>query len=58
MTSNVGSRKLQDFGEGIGFTTGSKDVKRAEEEKHVITKALKNRFVKLPRLRLVSCLTD
>ena len=44
MTSNVGSRKLQDFGEGIGFTTGSKDVKRAEEEKHVITKALKNRF--------------
>jgi ATP-dependent Clp protease ATP-binding subunit ClpC len=44
MTSNVGSRKLQDFGAGIGFTTGSKDVKRAEEEKHVITKALKNRF--------------
>ena len=44
MTSNVGSRKLQDFGAGIGFTTGIKDVKRAEEEKHVITKALKNRF--------------
>jgi len=44
MTSNVGSRQLHDFGSGLGFKTQSKDQQRAEEEKQVINKALKNRF--------------
>tara|TARA_R110000782_G_C14813353_1_gene413027 strand:+ start:183 stop:2231 length:2049 start_codon:yes stop_codon:yes gene_type:complete len=44
MTSNVGSRQLHDFGRGLGFKTESKDQQRAEEEKQVINKALKNRF--------------
>ena len=24
MTSNIGSRQLQDFGQGVGFSTGTK----------------------------------
>jgi ATP-dependent Clp protease ATP-binding subunit ClpC len=44
MTSNVGSRQLHDFGRGLGFVTQSQDQQRAEEEKQVINKALKNRF--------------
>ena len=44
MTSNVGSRQLQDFGRGLGFQTQSHEHQRAEEEKQVINKSLKNRF--------------
>ena len=44
MTSNVGSRQLQDFGSGLGFMTSSKQSQEEEEQKNVITKALKNKF--------------
>lgn len=44
MTSNVGARKLQDFGTGLGFTTDSKLSQREEMSKGVIQKALKAEF--------------
>jgi len=44
MTSNIGSRQLQDFGNGLGFMTTSKQSQQEEEQKNVITKALKNKF--------------
>ena len=44
LTSNTGSRKLQDFGQGIGFESSSKMVNQAEEEKTILRKALKNKF--------------
>ena len=44
LTSNTGSRKLQDFGSGIGFESSSKMVNQAEEEKSILRKALKNKF--------------
>jgi ATP-dependent Clp protease ATP-binding subunit ClpC len=44
MTSNVGARKLQDFGTGMGFATDSKISRREELTKGVIQKALKNEF--------------
>lgn len=44
MTSNVGARKLQDFGTGLGFTTDSKLSQREEMSKGVIQKALKTEF--------------
>jgi len=44
LTSNTGSRKLQDFGSGIGFESSSKIVNQAEEEKTILRKALKNKF--------------
>ena len=43
LTSNTGSRKVQDFGTGIGF--GRKTVaQQQDEEKSIINKALKNKF--------------
>lgn len=43
LTSNTGSRKVQDFGSGIGF--GSKTVAQEQEaEKGIINKALKQKF--------------
>ena len=44
MTSNIGTRQLQDFGNGLGFMTTSKQSQQEEEQKNVITKALKNKF--------------
>jgi len=44
LTSNTGSRKLQDFGSGIGFESSTKMVNQAEEEKTILRKALKNKF--------------
>ena len=44
LTSNTGSRKLQDFGQGIGFESSTKTVNQAEEEKTILRKALKNKF--------------
>ncbi|MBN1253627.1 MAG: ATP-dependent Clp protease ATP-binding subunit [Bacteroidales bacterium] len=41
MTSNIGSRQIQDFGRGVGFSTSSFD----EERNHsIIQKALKKAF--------------
>lgn len=44
MTSNVGARKLQDFGTGLGFSTDSKVSQHEELTKGVIQKALKAEF--------------
>ncbi|MBO4571472.1 MAG: ATP-dependent Clp protease ATP-binding subunit [Bacteroidales bacterium] len=38
LTSNVGSREIKDFGGGIGYSTGSKDVR--QNHKALIDKAL------------------
>jgi len=44
MTSNVGARKLQDFGTGVGFGTKSRDAQADEVAKGVIESALKKAF--------------
>lgn len=44
MTSNIGTRQLKDFGQGVGFSTKSKLDSSNEYSKSVITKALKNTF--------------
>jgi ATP-dependent Clp protease ATP-binding subunit ClpC len=44
LTSNTGSRKLEDFGQGIGFESTTKMVDQSEEEKAILRKALKNKF--------------
>ena len=44
LTSNTGSRKLEDFGQGIGFESSTKMVNQVEEEKAILRKALKNKF--------------
>jgi len=44
MTSNTGSRTLQDFGTGVGFTTKTSIASQTEREKGVLMKALKNHF--------------
>ncbi|MDA3867863.1 MAG: ATP-dependent Clp protease ATP-binding subunit [Salinivirgaceae bacterium] len=44
MTSNIGSRELREFGQGVGFAT-SANVKSADDySKGIIQKALKNAF--------------
>jgi ATP-dependent Clp protease ATP-binding subunit ClpC len=41
MTSNIGSRQLKDFGQGVGFSTGAKtEASASEHEKGVIESAL------------------
>jgi len=44
MTSNTGSRTLQDFGTGVGFTTTTSLASKTQKEKDVLMKALKNNF--------------
>lgn len=44
MTSNIGSRQLKDFGEGVGFATSAKRSSRADFAKGVIENALKKTF--------------
>jgi len=44
LTSNTGSRKLADFGQGIGFESSTKMVDQVEEEKAILRKALKGKF--------------
>jgi ATP-dependent Clp protease ATP-binding subunit ClpC len=44
MTSNTGSRTLQDFGVGVGFSTTASIASNAEKEKGVLMKALKDNF--------------
>jgi ATP-dependent Clp protease ATP-binding subunit ClpC len=41
MTSNIGARKISDFGKGVGFATGTDSDK---ENKSIIAKALKRTF--------------
>ena len=44
MTSNIGVKKLQEFGSGIGFGTSNNVYKNEEAKKTVLTKELKNYF--------------
>ena len=44
MTSNIGSRQLKDFGQGVGFTTATKASGSDEHSKGVIESALKKAF--------------
>lgn len=44
MTSNIGSRQLKDFGEGVGYSTQAKKSSRASHTKGVIESALKRTF--------------
>jgi ATP-dependent Clp protease ATP-binding subunit ClpC len=44
MTSNVGAKKLQDFGSGVGFKTGSSTYVEEEYRRDVLKKELKKFF--------------
>jgi ATP-dependent Clp protease ATP-binding subunit ClpC len=44
MTSNVGAKKVSDFGGGVGFTTSSSDEQKYEVRKSIIQKSLKQQF--------------
>jgi len=44
MTSNIGARQLQDFGTGVGFSTGAKQSKENDDRRGVIQNALKRAF--------------
>ena len=44
MTSNIGSRQLKDFGQGVGFGTSAKKAGANSHAKGVIEKALKKAF--------------
>lgn len=44
MTSNTGSRKLKDFGTGVGFSTKSREEQKDSIEKGVVEKELKKTF--------------
>ncbi|PIE84217.1 MAG: Clp protease ClpC [Bacteroidia bacterium] len=44
MTSNVGSRELQDFGMGIGFATAQREVHAQEHKRRFLTKHLDRHF--------------
>ena len=44
MTSNVGAKKVSDFGGGVGFTTSSSEKEGHEVRKTMIQKALKQQF--------------
>jgi len=44
MTSNIGARKLQDFGQGVGFGTSAKASQVADNTRNIIESALKKAF--------------
>ncbi len=44
MTSNIGTRELKDFGQGVGFATKARQSAANEHAKSVIQKALKRAF--------------
>ncbi|MFN4122014.1 MAG: ATP-dependent Clp protease ATP-binding subunit [Flavobacteriales bacterium] len=44
MTSNIGSRQLKDFGQGVGFATSAKVSSASDHEKSVIQNALRKAF--------------
>jgi len=44
MTSNIGVKKLQDFGVGVGFKTGKSDAVREEEKREILKKELSKFF--------------
>ena len=44
MTSNIGSRQLKDFGQGVGFNTSSRKENIDQHSKSIIQKALSKTF--------------
>ncbi len=44
MTSNIGARKLKDFGQGVGFGTATRKTQADENAKSIIQNALKKAF--------------
>lgn len=44
MTSNIGARKLKDFGQGVGFGTSAKKAQADDHSRSVIENALKKAF--------------
>ena len=44
MTSNIGARKLKEFGQGVGFGTSSRKTQEEDNAKSVIQNALKKAF--------------
>jgi ATP-dependent Clp protease ATP-binding subunit ClpC len=44
MTSNIGSRQIKDFGQGVGFGTAAKKAQSDEHNRGVIESALKKAF--------------
>ena len=44
MTSNIGVKKLQDFGTGMGFQTSKSEVVKEEEKQEVLKKEMKKFF--------------
>jgi ATP-dependent Clp protease ATP-binding subunit ClpC len=44
MTSNIGSRQLKDFGQGVGFSTSARKESESDHSKGVIENALKKAF--------------
>ena len=44
MTSNIGTRELKDFGQGVGFATKARQDAANEHSKSVLQKALKRAF--------------
>ena len=44
MTSNIGSRQLKDFGQGVGFSTTARQAASADHNRSVIENALKKAF--------------
>ncbi len=44
MTSNIGSRQIKDFGQGVGFNTQARQELANEHTKSIIQKALKRAF--------------
>ena len=44
MTSNIGAKRVSEFGGGVGFSTSSSEVQKYEVRKTMIQKALKQQF--------------
>lgn len=44
MTSNIGAKKVSDFGAGVGFETSTSGEQRSEVKRAMIRKALKQQF--------------
>ena len=44
MTSNIGSRQIKDFGQGVGFSTQTRKENSDKDTKSIIENALKKFF--------------
>lgn len=44
MTSNLGSRQIKEFGQGVGFYTASREAEKGSFAQNVIDKALRKQF--------------